>query len=117
MFCPICKQNYRIWVRTCPDCRVKLVKPVPTNSETESFEYTEVLATRNCGDIAFIKSVLDSADIVYFFQGEHFVSLKPYVTPARLMVKKDQVEEAKELLKDLELNFNIINLDKNSKEK
>ncbi len=81
---------------------------------TEFIDYKEVLATRNLGDIAFIKSVLDSANITYFFQGEHFVSLKPYITPTRLMVRSDQVEEVKEILKDMKLSFNMISLGKNS---
>lgn len=83
--------------------------------EKEFIEYTEVLATRNLGDIASIKSVLDSAGIIYFFQGEHFVSLKPYITPARLMVRSDQVEEVKEILKDMKLSFDMINLRDNPK--
>lgn len=91
---------------------------------TEFIDYKEVLATRNMGDIAVIKSILDSANITYFFQGENFVSLKPHVVPARLMVKKEQVEEVKAILKNLKLSFNVVSLkedsekpDKNSKEK
>jgi len=37
------------------------------------------------------------------------------VEPARLMVKKDQVETAKELLKDANLTFMAINLDDDSR--
>lgn len=77
---------------------------------TEFIDYTAVLATLNGGDIAIIKSVLDSVNITYFFQGENFNYWGRGVMPARLMVKKDQVEEAKEILKDLKLNFDVINL-------
>jgi hypothetical protein len=62
-------------------------------------DYKKILSTSNPGDIAFIKSILDSAGITYFFQGENFVHMA-YPMPARLMVKKDEVEKAKELLKD-----------------
>lgn len=62
-------------------------------------DYKKVLETLNPGDIAFIKSVLDSEGITYFFQGENFVYMA-YPTPARLMVREDEVEKAKELLKD-----------------
>ncbi len=83
----------------------------------EFIDYKEVLSTLNPGDIAVIKSILDSANITYFFQGENFNYWGDGVIPARLMVKKDQVEEVKEILKDLKLNFNIINLRENSEEK
>ncbi|MBU0533679.1 MAG: DUF2007 domain-containing protein [Candidatus Omnitrophica bacterium] len=66
---------------------------------TEFIDYTAVLSTSNPGDIAVIKSILDSCDITYFFQGENFVHCA-YAIPTRLMVKKDQVERAKEILKD-----------------
>ncbi|MCK4905750.1 DUF2007 domain-containing protein [bacterium] len=83
---------------------------------TEYIDYTAVLATSNPGDIAIIKSILDSGGITYFFQGENFnyLGYSSFVAPARLMVKKDQVEEAKEVLKGLKLSFDIINLPKNS---
>lgn len=81
---------------------------------TEFIDYKAVLSTLNPGDIAVIKSVLGSKNITYFFQGENFNYWGDGVIPARLMVKKDQVEEAREILKDLKLNFNVINLPKNS---
>jgi hypothetical protein len=80
------------------------VKPVPTDSKTESFDYKEVLSTFRPGDIAMIKSILDGENITYFFQGENFTYLDPFVVPARLMVKKDEVEKAKELLKDFKFS-------------
>jgi hypothetical protein len=58
-------------------------------------DYEEILSTNNAADIATIKSLFDSEGIVYYFLGEHFAF------PIRLMVNKDQVEEARELLKDL----------------
>ncbi len=84
---------------------------------TEFIDYKEVLSTLNPGDIAIIKSVLDSEGITYFFQGENFTYWGRGVIPARLMVKKDEVEKAREILKDLKLNFNVINLREDSEEK
>ena len=77
-------------------------------------DYKKVLETLNPGDIAIIKSILDAAGITYFFQEENYTYWGRSVIPPRLMVKEDEVEKAKEVLKDLKLNFNIINLPKNS---
>lgn len=63
----------------------------------------EILTTRNLVDIALIKSILDSTNITYFFQGENFANLG-YGVPIRLMVKKDEVEKAKEILKDFKFS-------------
>ena len=65
----------------------------------EFIDYKAVLSTSYPSDIALIRSILDSAGITYFFQGENFVYMA-YPMPARLMVKKDEVEKAKELLKN-----------------
>ena len=75
-----------------------------------------VLATYNPADIAIIKSLLDGEGITYFFKGEYFTYVRPLADPARLMVRKDQVEDAKDLLKNLNLSHLGINLDKSSKE-
>ena len=71
---------------------------------TEFIDYKAVLSTFRPGDIAIIKSILDGEGITYFFQGENFTYLDPLVVPARLMVKKDQVEKAKEILKDFKFS-------------
>ena len=68
-------------------------------------EFAEILRTYNQGDIALLKSLLDNNEIVYFFKGENFISLRPLIEPAVLMVKNNQVQEAVELLKDFELSF------------
>ena len=68
-------------------------------------EYVPVLETHNAGDRVFLKSILDAEGIAYFIQGE-FVA--PYIfnaLPMRLMVKKDQANKAKEILKDIELSY------------
>ncbi len=72
MFCPICESEY--------------------------VAYEEVLATLNPAEIALIKSLLDEAGIDYRFLTE--VAGPPLAMPARLLVPKDRVREAKELLDD-----------------
>jgi hypothetical protein len=52
--------------------------------------------------VAFLKSLLESEAIQYFFKGEHFMYMRPLADPVRLMVRQDQVGEAKELVKKCE---------------
>lgn len=71
----------------------------------EFIEYVPILDTHNAGDRVFLKSILDAEGIVYFIQGEY---VAPYVfnaLPMRLMVKKDQADKAREILKDIELSY------------
>ena len=75
-------------------------------------DYKEVLATYNPADIAFLKSVLESEGIQYFFKGEHFMYVRPLADPVRLMVRTDQVAKAADLLKDVNLSVTAINLEK-----
>jgi hypothetical protein len=95
MFCPQCKSEYQEGVVICCDCDVPLVSELQIEPKPGFVDYEEILYTNNAADIAIIKSLFDSEGIVYYFLGEHFAF------PVRLMVNKDQVEEARELLKDL----------------
>lgn len=95
---------------------VETLPPEPPESVPEFVDYKEVLATFNPMDIALIKSILDAEEITYFFQGEHFLHVRPLALPARLMVKIDQVEKAAEILKDLKLSFAGINVSKDTEE-
>ncbi len=111
MYCPKCKTEYVEGVLVCADCEVPLVAHLPEEpssfdyadhrSEFSSFDYKdyeEIPEVLNAGDIAIIKSLLDSESIDYFIEGE----FSPYGIH-RLMVLKDQVEDVKEILKDLEI--------------
>jgi len=73
--------------------------------KNELSEYVLLLETHNAGDRVFIKSILDAEGIVYFIQGEY---VAPYVfnaLPMRLMVRKDQAEQAREILQDIKLSY------------
>ena len=73
--------------------------------KNEFIEYIPILETHNAGDRVFLKSILDAEGITYFIQGEY---VAPYVfnaLPMRLMVKKDQANRAREILKDIELSY------------
>jgi len=68
--------------------------------ESEYVDYEEILTTHSPTDVAFLKSLLDSEKLTYIFQGEHVAPYIYHALPVRLLVKKDQVEKAIELLKD-----------------
>ena len=72
---------------------------------SEFIEYVPILETHNAGDRVFLKSILDAEGVTYFIQGE-FVA--PYVfnaLPMRLMVKKDQANKARAVLKNIRLSY------------
>jgi hypothetical protein len=116
MFCPKCRAEYREGFRTCADCNIELVDELAPEPEPEFVDYEEILATYNRADMALIKSILDAENITYFFKGEYFAYVNPLADPARLMVRKDQVRDAKNVLKGLKLSYLGVSLDKNSEE-
>lgn len=108
MFCPKCGAEYREGFTQCADCGIALVWEKPDEVEADKadyVEYTEVLRTFSLADVAIIRSLLEDSGIDYFIKDEHFALVRPLVEPPTLMVNKDQVEEAWEILKDLELQF------------
>lgn len=112
MFCPKCRTEYREGFTVCADCHLDLVDALPEAPKPEFVDFKEVLATYNPADVAFIKSLLESMEIHYFFKGESFMYVRPLADPVRLMIRADQVEEAVEILKNVHLSVTGINLDK-----
>jgi hypothetical protein len=112
MFCPRCGAEYREGFFTCADCDIALVDEFPPEPEPQFVDFVEVLATYNPADIAFIKSMLEAEQIEHFFKGEHFLYMRPLADRARLMVRADQVEIARDVLQDLDVTFMGINLPK-----
>jgi flagellar biosynthesis/type III secretory pathway M-ring protein FliF/YscJ len=64
-------------------------------------EFVEVFSTYNQSDIALIKSVLDGESIHYFFSGESTIMMIGAGSYARLLVKADEAQRAKEILQEL----------------
>ncbi|MDY6973056.1 MAG: hypothetical protein SV775_12090 [Thermodesulfobacteriota bacterium] len=110
MFCPECRSEFIEGVTRCPVCDVDLIDELGSEWKPEYIEYEQVLGTYNVADIAFIKSLLDSENITYYFNAEHFTYVRPLAEPARLMVKKDEVAIARTLLKGLKLAITGVNL-------
>lgn len=69
--------------------------------------YEEILRTYNPIDIAMVKSLLDHERVDYFFRDEYFGYAHPWAQPARLMVRREQAFEAREILRDLVLSYSV----------
>jgi hypothetical protein len=108
MFCPKCKAEYNESARQCYDCDCPLVDVLPPEPKKSDLEYVSILETYNWSDIAMIESVLEGSGIDYFIQGEPALAVVQYVEPVVVLVVKNQVDEAKALLKDLDLTFKAI---------
>lgn len=109
MFCPKCKCEFREGFTMCSTCGVSLVEILPFEKQEKpskvEYEYTDyevILTALGFTRISQIKSVFDSEGIIYYVQGEDLM-IAPGGLPARVLVKKEQVEEAKELLKAFDL--------------
>ena len=81
--------------------------PGSKNESLELAEFQEIVFTPGPGDMAVIKSLLDSEGIVCYFRGEFFSSMHPLAQPARLMIRTDQVEEVKEILESLNITYAV----------
>ncbi len=116
MFCPKCRAEYREGFFTCSDCHIDLVGTIPPlhEPEYEFVNFIEILATYNPADVVFLKSLLESEGIQYFFKGEHFMYMRPLADPVRLMVRQDQADEAKKLVKGVKLSVSGISLGERS---
>ena len=72
--------------------------------EEKHFRYVKILSTFSQVDIAMIKSLLEG-NVDYYFKDENFLSVRPLLEPAVLMVREDYKEEVSKLLSDFELNY------------
>ncbi len=105
MFCPKCGAEYKKGYLDCSDCNINLVKNLPKKPSPKFVEFEKLMFTFSQIDVAFIKSFLDAEKINYYFQGEHFLGIRPLVDPVRLMVQKKDVRKAKIILDSMKLNI------------
>ena len=100
MFCPKCGCEYREGFAACTDCKILLVEKPPIENSQENIEYKEVTSTLRQDEISIIKSILDSTEIKFVIHGESFGTMYNISGTSRLMVQKDEYENAVKLLKD-----------------
>ena len=65
-------------------------------------DFDLILEIHNSGDCVFLKSLLDAEGVSYYIQGEHVAPYFYHALPMRLMVRRDQADQVRELLKDFE---------------
>jgi Zn-finger nucleic acid-binding protein len=111
--CPRCNAEYLDGVETCADCDVQLVDATPqAEARTEDapasrkdWQFEDVFAAMNPAEIASITSALDASNIDYWVYDQHTnLGLGSTVIPARIVVRKDQAEEARKVLAGLRLS-------------
>ncbi|MCK4941053.1 DUF2007 domain-containing protein [candidate division WOR-3 bacterium] len=68
----------------------------------DDIEFIELLQTTDPTEIEVIKTILKDSGIKYYFKGQALGRIFPTMNkPVRLMVEKESLEEAKQLLKKL----------------
>ena len=81
MFCPDCGAEYRPEMRECADCGVPLVPALPQEeAPTPDARIVPVFRTTDAMILPIVTSLIESADIEYFVQGEEALGLIPVGT-------------------------------------
>lgn len=71
--------------------------------ENEEYGFVRIYVTPKMGEVAFIKSLLDSQNIPYHIKGENFGTLcgpADGLSSVDVMIREDRYMDAKALLKD-----------------
>ena len=110
--CPECKAVVQLnndelhkHLFRCPECSSLINLSVNGPEVVNDREYVEILSSLNQADIAVLHSILDDAGLDYYIAGKNFLSIRPLLEPARVFVASEQVEQAKELLKDFNVHL------------
>ena len=78
MFCPDCGAEYRPEINECAECRVSLVPSLPVeDGPTPDAKIVPVFRTTDAMMLPVVTSLIESAGIEYFVQGEEALSLIP----------------------------------------
>jgi hypothetical protein len=116
MFCPNCRSEYVDGVVTCADCRTKLVATLPPFRPEENDvndAFVTILETGSQPRLLTARSLLESAGIPCLVNGEGLQDLfglgrvglgyNQVTGPARLQVRADQEQVARELITNARL--------------
>jgi hypothetical protein len=107
MFCPNCKAEYREGILRCAECDVDLVFELPAepNQIPEYVDWVNIISFADKYEADLAQGLLEASDIEAVTLSDDCGSVYPsmtYVQGIRLMVKKEDVEAAKEVLTDAE---------------
>lgn len=99
-FCPICKSEYKPGITKCSDCDVDLVEKLP--EESKYIEMVEAGKLSDPGYAGMVCEIMEKENIQCRLSGEEREGMFPgMVDPTHsigVLVPKDKVERAKELL-------------------
>lgn len=106
MFCPECGYDYTSGFSECPQCQIPLVEEsAEEKDDVADLELATVIKTGDAGTIAVAKSLLEGNDIPFVVKGEVQIGLLgvglPPGLPVEIRVRKEDGEEARELLSQL----------------
>jgi len=78
MFCPDCGAEYRPEIHQCAECQVALVPALPAEEAPEpNAKIVPVFRTTDPMILPIVTSLIESAGIEYFVQGEEALGLVP----------------------------------------
>jgi hypothetical protein len=107
MFCTKCKSQFIEGIEMCPDCKIRLVEGSFAKEDMERTpQYQELITiavTSNYFLVPLVKSILDSEGISYFIKGEHLLNMPRFMIPMEIQVAEEDLDSAKELLKNIDL--------------
>jgi hypothetical protein len=107
MFCPKCKAEYRDGILRCTECDVDLVFELsPEPEDIPGYvDWVNIISFTDKYEADLAQGLLEASDIEAVTISDDCGSVYPsmtYVHGVRLMVKKEDVEAAKEVLTDAE---------------
>jgi hypothetical protein len=107
MFCPKCKAEYREGILRCVECDTDLVFELPPEPDqaTEYVDWENIISFADKYEADLAQGLLEANDIEAVTISDDCGSVYPsmtFVHGIRLMVKKEEVELAKEVLRDAE---------------
>ena len=112
MFCPQCRYEFKEGITACPDCGVPLLPELPLKPKlqptptTKCVDVEAILSTFDPVILALAKSRLEEADLPYVVKNESIQQLYGVRVgidqmTVQVWVKKNDLEEARQLLQDL----------------
>ncbi len=95
--CPICKKKYPRFVEYCSECRVSVIRV--SNGSSKEKTFVEVYRTEDVALAGLIKEVLDDHKIICYLDNYFIAHIySPFFSPVKVMVYKEDVEDAEEFI-------------------